>query len=93
MSQHPGLTSGVFFACNLGTLSLTIEPNLGYTNQAARLKLERWSSWLKAPGLKTGEDSRPPWVQIPLSPPQGEKAVFTAFSPRYNLIFGEVLKW
>ncbi len=93
MSQHPGLTSGVFFACNLGTLSLTIEPNLGYTNQAARLKLERWSSWLKAPVLKTGEDSRPPWVQIPLSPPQGEKAVFTAFSPRYNLIFGEVLKW
>jgi hypothetical protein len=30
---------------------------------------ERWSSWLKAPVLKTGEDASPPRVRIPLSPP------------------------
>ena len=54
---------------------MTTEPILSYTNQAARLDMERWSSWLKAPVLKTGEDSRPPWVQIPLSPPQERRLV------------------
>jgi hypothetical protein len=31
--------------------------------------MERWSSWFKAPVLKTGVGSRPPWVRIPVSPP------------------------
>ena len=31
--------------------------------------MERWSSWLKAPVLKTGVDESLPWVRIPLSPP------------------------
>ena len=30
---------------------------------------ERWSSWFKAPVLKTGVPLRVPWVRIPLSPP------------------------
>ncbi len=31
--------------------------------------MERWSSWFKAPVLKTGEGESLPWVRIPLSPP------------------------
>ena len=30
---------------------------------------ERWSSWFKAPVLKTGVRESVPWVRIPLSPP------------------------
>ena len=31
--------------------------------------LERWSSWFKAPVLKTGVGVTLPWVRIPVSPP------------------------
>jgi hypothetical protein len=34
--------------------------------------LERWSSWFKAPVLKTGVGVTLPWVRIPVSPPYGE---------------------
>ena len=32
---------------------------------------ERWSSWFKAPVLKTGDGFCHPWVRIPLFPPPG----------------------
>lgn len=31
--------------------------------------MERWSSWFKAPVLKTGVRVTVPWVRIPLFPP------------------------
>ena len=30
--------------------------------------MERWSSWFKAPVLKTGDGVSRPWVRIPLFP-------------------------
>ena len=40
--------------------------------------MQSWSSWLKAPVLKTGVRVSVPWVQIPDSAPYGEISVMVA---------------
>ena len=38
--------------------------------QCQNLQSGGMAEWFKAPVLKTGVGSRPPWVRIPLPPPQ-----------------------
>ena len=42
-------------------------------------RMERWSSWFKAPVLKTGVRESVPWVRIPLSPPKKPVCFQTGF--------------
>ncbi len=51
------------------------------------MNMERWSSWFKAPVLKTGVRVTVPWVRIPLSPPRKRQllAVFFRLAERVPL--------
>ena len=42
--------------------------------------MERWSSWFKAPVLKTGVGLRLPWVRIPVSPPYKVERLIPLFT-------------